>query len=109
MAKMLINGALHDKPAPNDGRFVRRSGYSDHRRPDGCQLYPDIRRAEKTDGLGFSQIGYFATVCGLAAGAIIFDEPLSVSLIIAIAILFLGLAITNGHLKFPLKFPKAQS
>ena len=26
MAKMLINGALHDKPAPNDGRFVRLSG-----------------------------------------------------------------------------------
>ena len=26
MAKMLINGKLHDKPAPNDGRFVRLSG-----------------------------------------------------------------------------------
>ncbi len=29
MAKMLINGALHDKPAPNDGRFERVFNHCD--------------------------------------------------------------------------------
>ncbi|MEX3007332.1 DMT family transporter [Hoeflea sp. TYP-13] len=54
-----------------------------------------------TDGVGFSQVGYFATLSGIAAGAVLFAEPLSPLLFVSIAVLFLGLAVTNGHLNLP--------
>jgi len=56
----------------------------------------DLQR--RTDGLGFSQVGYFATLTGIAVGAVMFDETVSIFLIGSVALLFLGLAITNGHL-----------
>ncbi len=53
----------------------------------------------KTDGVGFSQVGYFATLSGIGAGAVLFGEPLGPLLVVSIAILFVGLAVTNGHFK----------
>ncbi|MES0864909.1 DMT family transporter [Ruegeria sp. SCPT10] len=55
----------------------------------------------RTDGVGFAQVGYFATLSGIAIGAFAFREPLGFGLLGSLAILFLGLAITNGHLSIP--------
>ncbi len=55
----------------------------------------------RTDSVGFSQVGYFATLSGIVAGALAFGEPLSLLLAVSIAVLFLGLAVTNGHLRLP--------
>ena len=55
----------------------------------------------RTDGVGFAQVGYFATLSGIAIGAVVFREPLGLGLLGSLAILFLGLAVTNGHLKLP--------
>lgn len=55
----------------------------------------------RTDGVGFSQVGYFATLSGIACGAILFGETLSWSLAVSLALILLGLGITNGHLRFP--------
>lgn len=55
----------------------------------------------RTDGVGFAQVGYFATLSGIVIGAVVFREPLGVGLLGSLAILFLGLAITNGHLNIP--------
>ncbi len=57
-----------------------------------------------TDGVGFSQVGYFVTLSGVFIGAVAFDEPLGFSLIGSVALLFLGLTITNGQLSFIKKF-----
>ncbi|MDC0657763.1 DMT family transporter [Leisingera sp. SS27] len=51
----------------------------------------------RTDGVGFAQVGYFATLFGIAFGALVFREPVHLSLVISLLVLFLGLAITNGH------------
>ncbi|MGC3940300.1 DMT family transporter [Roseobacter sp. EG26] len=52
----------------------------------------------RTDGVGFSQVGYFATLSGITFGAIAFREELSLAFIAALLLIFLGLAITSGHL-----------
>lgn len=52
-----------------------------------------------TDGVGFSQIGYFVTLGGVIIGAIFFGEKIGLSMILSICLLFLGLAISNGHLR----------
>ncbi len=53
----------------------------------------------RTDGLGFSQVGYFVTLTGVGAGALFFGEALGIRFGAAIVVLFLGLAVTNGHLR----------
>ncbi|MFY2822449.1 DMT family transporter [Ruegeria sp. MALMAid1280] len=53
----------------------------------------------RTDGIGFAQVGYFATLFGIGFGALAFDEPIHLTLVVALAVLFLGLAITNGHIR----------
>jgi len=50
-----------------------------------------------TDGLGFSQVGYFVTVGGVLIGATLFGEQIGALMVVSIVMLFLGLAITNGH------------
>jgi len=60
-----------------------------------------FRLQQLTDSVGFSQVGYFVTLTGVAIGALLFDEPLSATIIAAIVLLFTGLAITNGHLNIP--------
>lgn len=55
----------------------------------------------RTDGVGFSQVGYFATLSGIFFGAITFGEPISPAFIAALLLIFVGLAITNGHLSIP--------
>ncbi|WP_170150524.1 DMT family transporter [Maricaulis maris] len=52
----------------------------------------------RTDGVGFSQVGYFATVAGTGAGAIFFSEVITVWFLIAVFLLFLGMAITNNQI-----------
>ncbi|MFC1749056.1 hypothetical protein ACFL2V_09650 [Pseudomonadota bacterium] len=51
-----------------------------------------------TDGVGFSQVGYFVTLGGVIMGALLFDEPIGFSLVLSVALLFLGLALMNRHL-----------
>ncbi len=55
----------------------------------------------RTDGIGFSQVGYFATLSGIFFGAIIFGEAISAVFIAALGLIFVGLATTNGHLSIP--------
>ncbi len=53
----------------------------------------------RTDGVGFAQVGYFATLFGIGFGALVFGEPIRPTLLVALAVLFFGLAITNGHIR----------
>ncbi|WP_170328909.1 DMT family transporter [Ruegeria arenilitoris] len=53
----------------------------------------------RTDGVGFAQVGYFATLFGIGFGALAFGEPIRLTLVVALAMLFLGLALTNGHIR----------
>ncbi|WP_424973126.1 DMT family transporter [Dinoroseobacter sp. S76] len=55
----------------------------------------------RTDGVGFSQVGYFATLSGIGFGALVFGERISPVLVLSLGLLFLGVAITNGHLRLP--------
>ncbi|RED47750.1 DMT family transporter [Aestuariispira insulae] len=57
---------------------------------------------KRTDGLGFSQVGYVVTLAGILLGAWIFNEPLSPVLLISLILLFIGLGMTNGHLHLPI-------
>ncbi|AEV35650.1 protein containing DUF6, transmembrane [Pseudovibrio sp. FO-BEG1] len=56
---------------------------------------------DRTDSVGFSQVGYFATISGVLVAALVFAEPISPVIFVAIAVLFVGLALTNGHLQLP--------
>lgn len=60
-----------------------------------------FRLQQLTDSVGFSQVGYFVTLTGVAIGILLFDEQLNAAVISAIALLFTGLAMTNGHLSIP--------
>lgn len=51
----------------------------------------------RTDGVGFAQVGYFATLFGIGFGAIVFGEPIHLALVLSLLVLFFGLMITNGH------------
>jgi len=51
-----------------------------------------------TDGVGFSQVGYFAILSGVAAGAAVFGEKLTAVFAIALVLLVLGIALGNGSL-----------
>ncbi|NVO58697.1 hypothetical protein HW561_23290, partial [Rhodobacteraceae bacterium B1Z28] len=53
----------------------------------------------RTDGVGFAQVGYFATLFGIAFGALVFGETIRITLLMSLVALFLGLAITNGHIR----------
>jgi drug/metabolite transporter (DMT)-like permease len=55
----------------------------------------------RTDGVGFAQVGYFATLSGIGMGALVFGESIRPVLLISLAVLFLGLAISNGQVKRP--------
>ena len=56
---------------------------------------------DRTDSVGFSQVGYFATISGVLVAALVFAEPISPVIFVAIAVLFVGLALTNGPLQLP--------
>jgi drug/metabolite transporter (DMT)-like permease len=56
----------------------------------------------RTDGVGFAQVGYFATLSGIGMGALAFGEPLRPALFLSLAVIFLGLAISNGQIKRPI-------
>jgi drug/metabolite transporter (DMT)-like permease len=49
-----------------------------------------------TDGVGFSQVGYFATLSGIGAGSLFLGESISLLFIVAVILLFGGLAVANG-------------
>ena len=55
----------------------------------------------RTDGVGFSQVGYFATLFGITFGGVAFGEAISPVFAVSLVFLFVGLAVTNGHLKIP--------
>lgn len=61
----------------------------------------------RTDGVGFSQVGYFATLFGITFGGVAFGEEISPVFAVSMVFLFLGLAVTNGHLKLPSKHRSA--
>ncbi|MEM9631022.1 MAG: DMT family transporter [Pseudomonadota bacterium] len=48
-----------------------------------------------TDGVGFSQVGYFATLSGVGAGALFFGEKISGLFVVSIVLLFGGMALAN--------------
>ena len=48
-----------------------------------------------TDGVGFSQVGYFATLSGIGAGALFFDEHVSRMFAVSVLLLFAGMALAN--------------
>ena len=52
-----------------------------------------------TDGVGFSQIGYFVTLGGVIIGALFFGETIGLSLLLSITLIFTGLTISNGHFR----------
>ncbi|MCK6264234.1 DMT family transporter [Vibrio sp. ZSDE26] len=52
-----------------------------------------------TDGLGFSQVGNVVTVTGVGIGILFFSETFHYRLIIALVLLFVGLALTNAPSK----------
>jgi len=54
-----------------------------------------------TDGLGFSQVGYFVTLTGVVLGIVVFDEPLTLGFFLSVILLFTGLAVSNGHISLP--------
>ena len=55
----------------------------------------------RTDGVGFSQVGYFATLFGITFGGVAYGEEISPIFAVSLVFLFVGLAVTNGHLKLP--------
>lgn len=55
----------------------------------------------RTDGIGFAQVGYFATLSGIATGAFVFGEIIQPALLLSLAVIFLGLGISNSHIKNP--------
>jgi drug/metabolite transporter (DMT)-like permease len=55
----------------------------------------------RTDGVGFSQVGYFVTLSGIAMGAFYFGEPIRPWFAFSVLLLFLGMALSNGHLSTP--------
>lgn len=50
----------------------------------------------RTDGVGFSQVGYFVTLSGIAAGALFFDEAVSPWFAFSVILLFLGMALARS-------------
>jgi len=51
----------------------------------------------RTDGVGFSQVGYVVTVTGIAAGAIVFEEPVGPVFALSVLLLFLGITLSNAN------------
>ncbi|MGF1792331.1 DMT family transporter [Photobacterium profundum] len=58
-----------------------------------------FRLQQLTDGLGFSQVGNVVTVTGVGIGIFFFAEAFHYRLIVALALLFIGLAMTNQQSK----------
>lgn len=50
-----------------------------------------------TDGLGSSQTGYVVTLTGVVLGAFVFNEPIGPYIVLAVILLFMGVAVGNGH------------
>lgn len=63
----------------------------------------------RTDGVGFSQVGYVVTLTGIAAGALFFQEPVGPVFLVAVLLLFLGVALSNANTPlFPRLFKRPQ-
>lgn len=60
-----------------------------------------------TDGVGFSQVGYFVILSGAAAGALVFGEKITGLFAVSVVMLFLGVAIGNGSLTITNKLKKS--
>lgn len=43
-------------------------------------------------------MGYFATLAGIGFGALTFGETIRFELLVSLAVLFIGLAISNGQI-----------
>eukprot|EP00903_Cladosiphon_okamuranus_P002478 g2476.t1 len=51
----------------------------------------------RTDGVGFSQVGYVVTLTGIVAGALFFREPVGPVFLVSVLLLFLGVALSNAN------------
>lgn len=60
---------------------------------------PYFRLQAVADAVRFSQIGYVIALTGIAGGTLVLGEHLPISLAAAAPLVFLGIAITNGHLR----------
>ncbi|WP_269585070.1 DMT family transporter [Roseibium sp. Sym1] len=55
----------------------------------------------RTDGVGFSQVGYFVTLSGIAAGAFFFGEQVTPWFAFSTVLLFAGMALSNSRASLP--------
>lgn len=62
---------------------------------------PYFRLQTVTDAVRFSQIGYVIPLTGIFGGVVLLDEALPASLLLGAPLVFLGLAVTNGHVPLP--------
>lgn len=93
---ILMSGQVTHNPMPSPGTIVAITGIGLITAFSYVLTFEVQRR---TDGIGFAQVGYFATLFGIAFGALVFGETIRITLLMSLVALFLGLAITNGHIR----------
>ncbi|WP_027834859.1 DMT family transporter [Maritalea myrionectae] len=94
---MLVTGQFAQALVPTSGAFISIASVGLITAFSYILTFEVQRR---TDGVGFAQVGYFATLFGIVFGALVFGEPIGLPLMLSLLVLFLGLMITNGHLSF---------
>lgn len=67
----------------------------------GLSYWLTFELTRRTDGVGFSQVGYFITLTGIAAGALLFGETITPPFAVAVALLFVGMALTHPRRTAP--------
>lgn len=97
-AGLLVTGQLASSSLPEPKAFAAIGGVG-FITAISYTLTFEVQR--RTDGVGFSQVGHFATLSGIFFGAITFGETISPAFVAALVLIFAGLAITNGHLSTP--------
>ena len=105
-AGLLVTGQLANSSLPEPKAFAAIGGVGFIAAISYALTFEVQRR---TDGVGFSQVGYFATLSGIFFGAIIFGETISPAFVAALILIFVGLATTNGHLSIPQAWLAARS
>ncbi len=94
-AGLLITGKIADSASIDPKAFAAIAGVGLITAVSYALTFEVQRR---TDGVGFSQVGYFATFSGITFGALAFGETISFAFIAALVLIFVGSAITNGQL-----------
>ena len=93
-AALLISGRIADSASIDPRAFAAIAGIGLITAISYALTFEVQRR---TDGVGFSQVGYFATLSGITFGALAFGESISVAFVAALLLILVGLAISNGQ------------